>query len=218
MPDGRADRIRVGPIGPSELSRILRRVLGWVPSWPKVVRIAELSAGNPLYAIELARAFGAAGPGEDLDTSPPDSTMGLARSRIARLSDPVREAVELASVPRAPTLEQLRRLHPGAVDLRESLGAAARAGIVTLDGDHIRFAHPILAAAAYGSIPVEHRRALHRAVAMLSDDLEERARHLAVAADGPDPHVALALHGAAEQACVAVPPTPPRSCCDWPAS
>ncbi len=33
-----------------------------------------------------------------------------------------------------------------------------------------------------------------------SDDLEERARHLATAADGPDPQVAVALEGAAEQA------------------
>ncbi len=59
MPDGRLDTVRLGPIGPSELSRILRRVLGWVPAWPRVVRIAELSAGNPLYALELTRAFGA---------------------------------------------------------------------------------------------------------------------------------------------------------------
>jgi DNA-binding CsgD family transcriptional regulator len=80
------------------------------------------------------------------------------------------------------------------------LGTAVRSGIVTIDGEQVRFAHPILAAAAYGSIPIDRRRELHRAVAMLTDDLEERARHLAVAVDGPDPHVALALHGAAEQA------------------
>ncbi len=132
--------------------------------------------------------------------SPPDSAAELARSRIARLPDPVREAVELAAVPRAPTVDLLRRLQPAVIDLRESLAVATRGGVLTVDGERIRFVHPILAAAAYGSIPVDRRRQLHRAVAMLSDDLEERARHLAIAADGPDPHVALALHGAAEQA------------------
>ena len=64
----------------------------------------------------------------------------------------------------------------------------------------MRFTHPILAAAAYGSIPAARRRDLHRAMAMLSDNLEERARHLATAAEEPDPQVAVALEGAAEQA------------------
>jgi DNA-binding CsgD family transcriptional regulator len=200
MPDGCLDTIRVGPIGPSGLSRILRRVLGWIPAWPRVVRIAELSGGNPLYAIELTRALGSVPSGDVLDASVPDGAVALARSRIARLPDPVREAVELASIPRAPTSELLRRLDATAIDVRESLATAARNGIVTVDGDRVRFVHPILAAAAYGSIPITRRRDLHRAVALMSDDLEERARHLAVAADGPDPQVALALHGAAEQA------------------
>ena len=200
MPPGRVDRLRVGPIGPSELSRILRRVLGWVPAWPRLLRISELSAGNPLYALELTRAFGAARTADDLDGALPESLLELARSRIANLPTRVREAIELASVPRAPTFDLLRRLDSAALDLRDSLVTAARNGLVTLDGERIRFSHPILSAAAYGAVPAPRRRELHRAVAMLSDDLEERARHLATAADGPDAHVALALEGAAEQA------------------
>jgi DNA-binding CsgD family transcriptional regulator len=200
MPEGHLDTVGLGPIGPSELSRILRRALGWVPAWPRVVRIAELAAGNPLYALELTRAFGAARSDDNLDRVLPDGVVELARSRIAKLPGRVRRAVELASVPRAPTLDLLRRLDSAALDLRDALGAAARSGIVTVDGERIRFSHPILAAAAYGSIPADRRRELHRAVAMLADDLEERARHLATAAVGPDPQVAVALEGAAEQA------------------
>ena len=149
-----------------------------------MVRIAELSGGNPLYAIELTRAFGGARSGEDLDTQVPDSAVELARFRSPGWG-PARDAVELASVVRAPTLDLLRRLDSTAVDPHGPLAAAARAGIVTIDGERVRFAHPILAAAAYGSIPVPRRRELHRAVAVLSDNLEERARHLAIAADGP---------------------------------
>jgi DNA-binding NarL/FixJ family response regulator len=150
--------------------------------------------------LELTRAFGGARSGDDLDGELPESLLELARSRIAHLPDRVREAVEVASVPRAPTLDLLRRLDSAALDLRESLVVAARNGIVTMDGERIRFSHPILAAAANGAIPAQRKRELHRAVAMLSDDLEERARNLATAAEGPDPHVALALEGAAEQA------------------
>lgn len=200
MPPGRLDLLRVGPIGPSELSRILRRVLGWVPAWPRLVRIAELSGGNPLYALELARAFGGVGSDQDLDASLPGSLAELARARIAKLPRRVRDAVGLAAVPRAPTLDLLSRLDPASLDLRDALMTAARSGIVTVDSERIRFSHPILAAVAYGSIPPARRRELHRGLAMLSDDLEERARHLATAAQGPDPHVALALEGAAERA------------------
>lgn len=193
MPGGRFSTVRIGPIGPSELSRILRRVLGWVPAWPRLTRIAELAAGNPLYALELARA------GADPDGSLPSSVVDLARSRIARLPDHVREVVELAAVPRTPNSELLRRLGP-ALDLGDALAAAVRAGIMIVDGDRVRLAHPILARAAYESIAPQRRRALHHAVAILSDDLEERARHLAASADGPDSHVAVILEAAAEQA------------------
>ena len=217
LPAERVDVLRLGPIGPSGLSRILRRALGWVPPWPRVVQIAELSGGNPLYAIELTRAFGGARSGEDLDTQVPDSAVELAQFRIARLPGPARDAVELASVVRAPTLDLLRRLDSTAVDPHGPLAAAARAGIVTIDGERVRFAHPVLAAAAYGSIPVPRRRELHRAVAVLSDNLEERARHLAIAADGPDAPVALALHGAAEQAWRRGAPDAAADLLRWPA-
>jgi DNA-binding CsgD family transcriptional regulator len=200
MPEGRHQTITLGPVGPSDLSRILRRVLGWSPAWPRVVRIAELSEGNPLHALELTRAFGAVRSTDGLDGDIPDSVLDLARSRIAGLPDRVRGAVELASVPRDPRPSLLGRLDPASLDLRESLEAAARQGIVTVDTERVRFTHPILAAAAYGSIPSGRRRDLHRAMAMLSDNLEERARHLATAAEEPDQQVAVALEGAAEQA------------------
>jgi DNA-binding CsgD family transcriptional regulator len=200
MPEGRHDTIVLGPVGPSDLSRILRRVLGWAPAWPRVVRIAELSQGNPLHALELTRAFGAVRSSDGLEGPLPDSVLELARSRIAGLPDPVRGAVELASVPRDAGLNLLGRLDPAALDLREALDDAARQGIVTVDAERVRFTHPILAAAAYGSIPATRRRDLHRAMATLSDNLEERARHLATAAEEPDAQVAVALEGAAEQA------------------
>jgi len=148
VPEGRLDALRLGPIEPSELSRILRRVLGWAPAWPRVVRITELSAGNPLYALELARAFGAARTGEDLDHVLPEGVFELARSRIAKLPRRVRRAVELASVPAAPTLDLLCRLDSAILDPRGDLEAATRRGILTIEADRVRFTHPILAAAA----------------------------------------------------------------------
>ncbi len=153
MPEGRFERLEVGPVDPSDLSQILRRALGWAPAWPRVVRIAELSQGNPLHALELARAFGAVGSGDGLESPLPDSVLELARSRIAGLPDQVRDAVDLASVPRDAGLDLLGHLDPAALDLREALETAARQGIVTIDAGRVRFTHPILAAAAYALDP-----------------------------------------------------------------
>ena len=200
MPEGRFERLEVGPVDPSDLSQIMRRALGWAPAWPRVVRIAELSQGNPLHALELARAFGASWSGDGPESPMPDSVLELARSRIEGLPDQVRDAVGLASVPRHAGLDLLGHLDPAALDLRDALETAARQGILTIDAGQVRFTHPILGAAAYASLPQARRRELHRTLAMLSDNLEERARHLAAATDQPDPQVAVALEGAAEQA------------------
>jgi hypothetical protein len=51
IPESRIDAIRLGPVDPSGLSRILRTTLGWAPAWPRLLRIAELSGGNPFRLI-----------------------------------------------------------------------------------------------------------------------------------------------------------------------
>ena len=66
-----------------------------------------------------------------------------------------------------------------------------------LDGDRIRFTHPLLAPVCYEDMPPHRRRQLHRRLADLDVDPEERARHLAIAAAGPDEGIAAALDAAA---------------------
>src|SRR5262249_24293409 len=72
--------------------------------------------------------------------------------------------------------------------------------VVELDGDRIRFAHPLLAPACYEVMPLHRRRRVHARLAELDIDPEERARHLAIAAEGPNEDVAAALDVAAEHA------------------
>jgi DNA-binding CsgD family transcriptional regulator len=200
MPPDRLDALRVGPLGPSDLARILRRRLGWAPSWPRVLRVAELSGGNPFYALELARARGSAHAGDSLDEPLPEGVMDLVRSRLDALPPGVQAIVQAASVLHAPTVPTLQGMVPGSVDVERALGEAERAAVLVLDGERIRFAHPILAAAAHGSIAQGRRADLHAAAAELADDPVDRARHLAAAAVGPDAGVARALEEAAEQA------------------
>ncbi len=87
----------------------------------------------------------------------------------------------------------------GELDAREALQPALVAELVVLDGEVVRFAHPLVAEAAVdgsGEVP----RAAHRALAAVAGTAEERARHLGLAADGPDEAIALELQEAAANA------------------
>ena len=77
------------------------------------------------------------------------------------------------------------------------LEPAEQAGMVELDGGVVRFTHPLFATAIYASASAEGRRRVHRRLAAAVDDAEHQARHLALAAEGPDERVAAALERAA---------------------
>ncbi len=200
LPADRLHHLRIGPVGPTELARMMRRRLGWAPSWPRVLRIAELTGGNPFYALEIARSRGSVRHADALDEPLPAGVTDLVRARLAALPAAVRTTVQAASVLHTPTKDFVRRLVPAATDVERALVEAERAGVVVIDGDRVRFAHPILSAASSASIPESRRPELHRAAAELADDPEERAHHLAAAARSPDAHVAAALEEAAERA------------------
>jgi predicted ATPase len=59
LPHGLRDRLRItlGPLSIGALHRILRIQLGSAPSRPTLVRMHELTGGNPFYALEIARAL-----------------------------------------------------------------------------------------------------------------------------------------------------------------
>jgi DNA-binding CsgD family transcriptional regulator len=77
---------------------------------------------------------------------------------------------------------------------------AADAGVLSIDGDRLSFTHPLLATAAYSQLDRDGKRELHARVAALVDDVEDHARHLALAAGEPDADVAHALDLAARRA------------------
>jgi hypothetical protein len=62
--------------------------LGRAFSRPTMVRIGELSGGNPFYALELARAMGGQSPTADADL--PGSLADLVRTRLDRLGEDTR--------------------------------------------------------------------------------------------------------------------------------
>ena len=183
-----------------QVHELLRTRLGLVLSRPVLRSVHETAGGNPFFAIELARAIveqgGAPAPGEALPV--PATLRELVGARLAALPDRTQSVLLAAASLADPTLE-LAASATG-LDAAAALGPASEAEIATIVAGRIRFAHPLLAAAAYGTAQPGRRREVHAALAALVREPEERARHLALAAVAPDAEVAAALDEAARLA------------------
>lgn len=178
----RCVEIRLAGLSLGATSHILRaRIAPTIPR-RRLVGVHERSGGNPLYAIELARA--------DADVLPP--TLGDLVHRRLDAARAGQSAIELLAV--VGPLPVSGFPDPAALD------AAATDGVLVEQDGEVRFTHPLLAAGAYERIPPVRRRELHRRAASAADSLERRARHLALAATDTDPAVAQILDDAARSA------------------
>src|SRR5581483_11885667 len=159
-------RLPVGPLSLGALHRLLQDRLETPLRRPEIVRIHRASGGNPFVALELAAARPLSQAEEQLSGA---HVAELLRDRLAALPADVREVLlELAALsdPRAHSFD------------RERLERAAAAAVVEIEGDRVRFVHPLLAEAAYEQASQARRREVHRRLAGLVDDPEERGRQL----------------------------------------
>jgi DNA-binding CsgD family transcriptional regulator len=186
-PGGRAlVRLPVGPLSVAGTHQMFRQLLGASFPRPLLVRIHEVAGGNPFYALEIAREVRRAGvpaPGQPLPV--PASHRDLELLRLRRLPRATRKVlVEISAMPSAAASD---------LDLT-ALAPAERAGIVAVrPGGRVEFGHPLFGSALYSSLPEAERRAVHRRLAQRAASPEERARHLALAAAGPDEPTAAEL-------------------------
>ena len=197
VPASERERVVLGPLSLSALYHVIHAKLGIVVPRPTLQRIAAASGGNPLLAIELARALAETGarpgPGEPLPV--PDETVDLLATRVGKLPQRSQEAMLAAALLADPTVELLERaLGPSA---GTSLERAREGDLVEVRGDRIRFAHPLVGAVLASSVAPGRRRAMHRRLADVAPSAEERARHLALGCDKPDEAVAASLEQAA---------------------
>jgi DNA-binding CsgD family transcriptional regulator len=195
----RIERLLVGRLSLGALHKIIREQAAVSLPRPLMRRVHETSGGNPFFALELARALKRRGgdldPGAPLPL--PDELTNLVADRLAALP----EATLLALAAAAALSQPTTGLIEGAVNGGASaLEAALDAHVVAIAGDRIAFTHPLLASAAYLAAPPRRRRELHRRLASVVSEPEERARHLAMATSAPDETVAHALEEGARRA------------------
>jgi DNA-binding CsgD family transcriptional regulator len=192
-------RVRVGPLSLGGLHALISTRLGRSFPRPTMVRIAEISGGNPFYALELARAIDAGATGSH--SVLPATLAEVMRLRIGRLNPETQELLLAAASAGAPTVDLLAGV-TGTTGERalELLGEAKAKGIIGIDGHEVRFAHPLLARSVYSDASPGERRAMHRSLAEAVTLPELRARHMALAAASADPATLDALDAAADSA------------------
>jgi DNA-binding CsgD family transcriptional regulator len=191
--------IEVGPLPLDVLDRLVRERLGARFLRPTLRQLEVASGGNPFYALEIAASLLRSGvnpePGEPLPI--PASLRELVLDRLATLTPGAREAALATAALAQPTMATVQLVTR---DGSAAVSEAVAAGVLERRGDALRFTHPLFAVAIYEELTLGEKRALHRSLAELVDDSEERARHLAEAADGPDEALAAALEEAAASA------------------
>jgi predicted ATPase len=158
----------------------------------------ESSGGNPFFALELARS------GAHLERRSRvrvhESLSVLLGERLARLPGEIGDVVFTVAVAGRPTIDLIAAVLGSADAVGDAIDVAVREGVLVLDGTRVRFVHPLLASVFYQQAPAKKRRATHRLLANAVADVEERARHLALAADEPDALAAAELDAAADHA------------------
>ena len=176
--------LEIGGLSMGALGRILKDELGVAYTRPTLHRLADASAGNPFFALELARAYDEpVGPSAPLPM--PATLHELVTDRLAALPRETFELLVYAAAAARPV--------PAAAQHEPALASR----IVAAHEERIRFTHPLFAAAAYSLAEPALRRDVHRRLAAEAEDVEEQARHLALAADTADEAVATTLETAA---------------------
>ena len=201
LPPGRFDAIDLGPLSLAEVRRLMGRIVATIS--PRTLRrIHEVSGGNPLFALELARPLAtddraARSPG---GLRLPDSMQAAILRRLESVPVDLAPLLETASALARTSVRELRETVPDA-DVDALIALAERHGLLVVDEElEVRFSHPLIGSVVYGRMSPLARRSLHDRLARRAGDPDLRAHHLALCTDEPDAEVADLLAQAAQRA------------------
>lgn len=175
--------IAIGGLPRSVVAGLVRPRLPEAADPGVLERICVASGGNPLFALELARAYR-----QGSEALPvPDRLRSLLVTRLNELPAVAGPALLMVAAAARPGRELFPDRDPG-------LSAALAAGILVADPDGaLRFHHPLVADLVYGDAPPRLRRAAHTRLAGLVPDPVEQARHRALATTRRDEGLASSL-------------------------
>ncbi len=193
----RMERIDVRALTLEATRELIRSRTGVTPGRSGLARLHELSRGNPLFALELVAENAidvATGPAGSM--SVPESLRRLVRHRMSPITAGGSDVLLVAALTGEPLYPVVLAAAADPQNANRDLERAVDAGIVQRTGDGLVFAHPLIRSVVSDDATAEQRRAVHRRLASAVRHPEVRARHLALAADGPDERVARAVEDA----------------------
>jgi len=184
----------------SAFDRLLGSRLNGTVSRPLLRRIHESSGGNPLYGLAIADELEPSGlqAANTRGFRVPRTLTDAIGRRLEQVDPRGRDALLVVALVSHPTLAILQAAIPDFA--LSDLDNAERAGVIEIQGENVRFTHPLLASAHEQSVPASRRRKLHRVLAEVVSGEEERAYHLALGAEAPDHEIAETLERAADGA------------------
>jgi DNA-binding CsgD family transcriptional regulator/tetratricopeptide (TPR) repeat protein len=196
LPSERLRHIPIGPLSAGALHQLIRERLGQAFGRATLLRIHRVTNGNPFFGLELARSLARAGvpaAGEPLPV--PDDLRQLVAERLRRLPRTTRRVLLFAATMPNPTVEELRGAMCEAANVSPErilaqLARAEAAGVIVMEGEAVRFKHPLFASAVSAMCTFEEKRRTHRRLAALATNVEQRARYLALCTDQPTKDVA----------------------------
>ncbi|OBF86767.1 hypothetical protein A5791_20370 [Mycobacterium sp. 852002-51163_SCH5372311] len=181
---------------------LLATAAGGSPGAEMTTRLHQVTAGNPLALIELAREGGRLGHAvPELPMPVPETVARTFARRVATLPIAAQRVLLLTAVADGDlsvTAQAASALGFGVAALAD----AESVGLLRLQAGNAEFRHPLVRSAIYARATPEERRAAHRAVAAALPEsaMDRRAWHLSEASLGPDDAVADMLAESAEGA------------------
>jgi DNA-binding SARP family transcriptional activator/tetratricopeptide (TPR) repeat protein len=180
---------------------------GFAVAGPVARQVAAATSGNPLALRELA---GRLSREQLVGSAPLPDPLPVGRAAEAifsglleSLDDVTRRAVRIVALSATGANDEIEAALRAARLSTDALAAAIEVDLLSRDAARTWFAHPLARAVAHSTASAAEARAAHAALAAAIDgdrEPERRARHLAAAADGPDPDVADAVERAADAA------------------
>ena len=181
----------VEPLGDSERLALLSSVVGDCDTPLSTEELSKWSAGNPFFAVELARDHAAQEiKDKPLDIRVPQRIRALFNRKFEYLSDRAAPALEQAAILGSRfTFEDLAAaLGLEILQVQAVLRELSDLGVLESDDLGIRFRHDLIRQAAREQIPAARSRFLHmraaRALIRSGGNPAEIARHLSAAKDG----------------------------------
>ena len=188
--------LRLAPLDRPDAERLLALRDDTIPQDTRD-RLLDRANGNPLALLQLPFDFDA----RVADAAPlPDRLQAMFAPRIQRLPSPARELILLAALEGSGHLDVL--MTAGADRFGESeVTLLAQHGLILLDmgSQTLRLAHPLIGSTVVALATPRELRSAHRMLGLAGSGTENRARHLAAGAIGPDETTAMLLERGARQ-------------------